>query len=59
MFKPCMVATKPTTLVLAAKSAKVLESATPPQRTATDPLHVKLVNFIDTHIYKESVCIHP
>ena len=48
-----------TVVALAAKSAKVLRSTTPPQRMATDPLHVKLMNLIDTHIYKESVCIDP
>ena len=40
-----------TVVALAAKSAKVLRSTTPPQHMATDPLHVKLTNLIDIYIY--------
>ena len=37
-------------VVLAAKSAKVLRSMTPPQHKATDPQHVQITHVIDTYI---------
>ena len=37
-----------TVVALAAKSAKVLRSMTPPQHMATDPQHVQLTHVIDT-----------
>ena len=41
-----------TVVALAAKSAKVWRSTTPPQHKATDPQHVKLTNLIGIYIIR-------